>query len=190
MKKSQKLNIDFIMYNDDSVIPKITSQNKNIARINMPAKWKNIDDNSNRKRCLGSRNGYGKEGEEHTLGLLGIEKTVEYHKVDVDGIEHELERHQHSNHIFACDEAVDSAAEHNQRGQKIVYSCNFHSNQRLRATTTPPIIHASNRTDTASNGSRYWPSPVPMRVEPSCCMSRACISGLGARATDTRLMSA
>ncbi len=45
MKKSQKLNIDFIMYNDDSVIPKITSQNKNIARINMPAKWKNIDDN-------------------------------------------------------------------------------------------------------------------------------------------------
>lgn len=45
MKKSQKLNIDFIIYSDDSVIPKITSQNKNIARINMPAKWKDIDDN-------------------------------------------------------------------------------------------------------------------------------------------------
>lgn len=45
MKKTQKLNISFIMDKEKNVIPKITLKNKNIANVNMPVNWKNNNGN-------------------------------------------------------------------------------------------------------------------------------------------------
>ena len=62
--------------------------------------------------------------------------------------------------------------------------------QRLRATTTPPIIHARSNTLIASNGSRYCPAPVPIMVSPMSfiegfSMAGSCVAIMAQRLKST-----
>ena len=86
----------------------------------------NVDDNCNGERSLGRGDGDGEEREEHAFHLAGEEVAVEEHEVDVNGVEHQLERDKHGDHVFTGDESVDAAAEHDQRGDEPIDKSDIH----------------------------------------------------------------
>ena len=65
----------------------------------------NIDDDGNGDGRLGGSNTNGKESEEETVELSGIEHAVESCEVDVNGIEDQLSGNEHGNQIATRDES-------------------------------------------------------------------------------------
>jgi hypothetical protein len=83
----------------------------------------NVNYDSYGKSCLGSCDSDSEESEEHTLQLSGEQETVEHNKVDIDSIEHELERYQDSDHVLASYKPEHTTAKHNEAGYEIENSC-------------------------------------------------------------------
>ena len=98
-----------------------------VTDVNVFTYPEEVDDDCDGERGLGGCDGDGKERKEHAFHLAGEKETVKHDKIDIDRVEHQLERNQDGNHVFAGDETVDSAAEHNQTGNQVIYSCNFHN---------------------------------------------------------------
>ena len=83
----------------------------------------------------------------------GNRKTVEYSKVDVRGIQYQLDADKYRQRVAAGEEPVDACEEHDSRNYQIIFHV-YHNSYLLRAINNPPTIHANNKMLTASKGSR------------------------------------
>src|SRR6266536_1065693 len=87
------------------------------------------------------------EEREHLAGDVTGEGG-ERDQVDVDGVEHELDREQHEDAVAAREHAVDAAAEEECAQDQVLVE----RHQSLRAITTAPTSAASRSIDTTSKG--------------------------------------
>lgn len=65
-----------------------------------------IDDDGNSHCGFCCSYGNDKDGEEDSVHLFREKVFVESNEIDVDAIQHQLNGHQHRNHIAACKEAI------------------------------------------------------------------------------------
>ena len=70
-----------------------------------------INNNSNCYGRLSSCYTYDEQRHEHTLHPVGIEQAVDSSEIDVDGIQHQLNRDEHSDKVASCDKAEDADKE-------------------------------------------------------------------------------
>lgn len=85
-----------------------------------------VDDDGDSHSSLGSRDCDCEEREHHTLHLLREEEAVENCKVEIGGIQHQLERYQHRDHILPGDKPIDAADEHYDAGHEIPKNVKIH----------------------------------------------------------------
>jgi len=80
-----------------------------INRLEIPV---NVDDDGDGHGGFRGSNSYYDQAEKVALQLVGIEKPVENHEINIDRIENQLDGHQHRNQISSGQETVDANKEH------------------------------------------------------------------------------
>jgi hypothetical protein len=70
-----------------------------------------VDDDGNGHSGFGGCNGDDENCEEQTVGLAGVQVFVEGDEVDVYAIQHELNGHEHGNHVPSGEHAVHADEE-------------------------------------------------------------------------------
>ena len=80
-----------------------------------------IDDNSNSYSRLSSCYANHEEGHKHAFHTLRIEQTVDGGKVDIDGVEHQLDRDEHGNQVATRHKAIDADKEQQRTECEITF---------------------------------------------------------------------
>ncbi len=84
-----------------------------------------VDDQRNGHRGFYCSNGYDNKGKKLSVQMTGIEVMVEGHKVDVDSIQHQFQRHQDGDEAPANNESVHANEKHQRSHDEYVLQGNF-----------------------------------------------------------------
>src|SRR5918994_2441262 len=101
---------------------------------------------------LRRRDGDHEQGEH--LPRQRAQRLAERHQVDVHGVQHQLDRHQHEDAVPPGQHAVDADREQGRREEQDDREPD-HVKSSLRDSTMAPISAPRRRNDTASNGKTY-----------------------------------
>src|SRR5581483_6878898 len=119
-----------------------------------------VDQDDDRKTDPHLRGGDGDHEQRERLPGEVVQRLRERDQVDVDGVQHELDRHEHEDGVAPRQHAVDTRREQDGGEEQNERQAD-HERSSFRESTMAPIRAASRRNETASNGSTYWRNSDP-----------------------------